>query len=238
MKIIGLMLASNNQENGRSYLDMVTACKETWIKKRHPNVEVISTWGKTFNPYLTEKLNNNEWMLTQENDLLINTEEHRANLLIKTVKGMECALLKYPDLDYVFRPNCGSYICTELLYDFLKDQPDKNYYSGMFGDYKGVEFCSGSCTLYSKDVVEHIVENQSKLQYDGWDMMDDVSMGKFLKESGYKRTDGAKRVMIQTEQQLVEKWDKKCYHHYFCHTINPQLIYKCHELFEGVTNEN
>ena len=63
MRLVGLMLASNNEENGRSYMDMVTACKETWIANRHPNVEVISTWGRTYQPYITTKIKEGEWII-------------------------------------------------------------------------------------------------------------------------------------------------------------------------------
>jgi len=233
MRVVGLMLASNNEENGRSYMDMVTACKETWIANRHPNVEVIATWGKTYQPYITEKVKEGEWILTQENDLLINTEEQRENLLIKTIKGMECALLKYPDLDYIFRPNCGSYVKTDLLYEFLQDKPREKYFGGILGKHKGIPFISGACMLLSRDVVELIVKNQDKINLDGWKMMDDVSLAQYLYSVGIEGTGDGHRVMASSEQELEDSWDRHCYHYYFCHTINPELVRKTHLLFRG-----
>ena len=233
MKIIGLMLASNNMEHGKSYMDMVTACKETWIKHRHPNVEVVATWGDTYCPEITKKLNKDDWIITPQNDLYINTKEHRANLLIKTIKGMECALARWPDLDYVFRPNCGSYINTHLLYKFLKDKPRQNYFAGITGEHMGIPFISGACMLFSKDIVKLIVDHQDEINLDGWGMMDDVSMGKFLDSMNIPFSNDGQRVMADSEHQLNQLWDKDCYHHYFCHTINPRLIYQCHELFKG-----
>lgn len=232
MRVVGLMLASNNDEGVKSYMDMVTACKETWIKNKHENVEIISTWGKTYQPYITEKIPEGDWILTPDNDLLINTEEHRANLLIKTIKGMECALLRWDDIDYFFRPNCGSYVETSLLYEFLQNQPREKYYGGIVGESRGFEFVSGACTLYSRDLAELIVANQDKINLDGWKMMDDVSVGKFMKDMSITPTNNGQRIMSKAENHLQANFDPNCYHYYFCHTINPKLIYKCQELFD------
>jgi len=236
MRVVGLMLASNNVESGKSYMDMVTACKETWIKNKHENVEIISTWGRTYQPHITEKIPEGEWILTPENDLLINTEEHRANLLIKTIKGMECALQRWDDIDYFFRPNCGSYVETSLLYKFLENQPREKYYGGITGHRSDKRnnffFVSGACTLYSRDLAELIVANQNKLNFDGWKMMDDTSVGKFMSEMSITPTNNGQRIMSGDENHLQKNFDPNCYHYYFRHTINPKLIYKCQELFD------
>lgn len=39
--------------------------------------------------------------------------------------------------------------------------------------------------------------------------------------------------MKVNEQELKDSWDRKCYHYYFCHTINPELVPKTHLLFRG-----
>lgn len=232
MRVVGLMLASNNVENRKSYMDMVTACKETWIKNRHENVEIMATWGKTYQPYITQKIPQGEWILTQENDILINTEERRENLLIKTIKGIECALQRWDDIDYFFRPNCGSYVETTLLYEFLENQPREKYYGGIIGENQGYQYVSGACTIFSRDLAELIVENQDKMNLDGWKMMDDVSIGKFMSEISVTPVNTKQRVMANSESDLLANFDPNCYHHYFCHTINPKLIYKCQELFD------
>ena len=191
MRLVGLMLASNNTENHRSYLDMVTACKETWIKDKHPNVDIVSTWGNKYESHLISHLKDCEYIVTQDNDMLIQTPESRGNLAIKSIKGMEYALEKYPDLDYVFRPNCGSYINTHLLHDFLLDKPRVNYYAGIPVQSGRVDlrFASGACYLLSRDLVELIVEKQNRINLDGWRLMDDCSIGLFLKSEGIKFTE-------------------------------------------------
>ena len=230
IEVVGIMLASENSEEGKSYAHMVQACKETWIKECHPNVAVHPVFGdpsvKSFGPSsLDLRINRINTEIT------VHTAEHRANLLGKTISAMEWALGEHKDARFFFRPNCGSYIHTELLYNFLNTQAPFEYYSGIFGSHKGVPFCSGSCTLFSRDVVELMVSKKNEINFDGWIMMDDVSIGKFLNEQGIPRANGAKRINVRGSQDLHDKFDNQCYHHYFCHTINPNLIRETHRLF-------
>ena len=175
-----------------------------------------------------------EYVLTQDNDLLIQTPEARETLAIKTIKGMECALEKYPDLDYIFRPNCGSYVHTHLLHDFLLDKPRKRYYAGVPMECRGVNYVSGACFILSRDLVELTVEKQDCINLDGWKFMDDCSIGDFLSSEGVQISDTKNRVDAHDERELLSKWDSNCHHYYFCHTINPELIRKTHLLFTGV----
>lgn len=227
-KVVGIMLASSNSEDSKSYADMVKACKETWISCKHPDVEVWATYGVDEPTEEADLLTVNE----EAGDLIVNTLEHRANLLHKTLVGIEWALRRYPEAEYIFRPNCGSYINTHLLYDHLMLQQKSDYYSAIFGiDYNKIPFCSGSCILLSRDIAQLLVDNIDQINLDGWIMMDDVSIGKFLHESGIERVDGAKRVNVRSQEELDKKFDREVYHHYFCHTINPLLIYQTHKLF-------
>ena len=223
MKVIGLMLASNNSEGNKSYTDMVEACKKTWIADSQ--LDVYAVWGADRN----YSLKDDEWKVV-ENDIFVQTKESRTNLLKKTIKGMEFALQQ--GFDFLFRPNCGSYIHTSLLHNFLKDKPRVKYYSGIFGTHGDTKYCSGSCTLFSRDVIELLVNEQENLNYNGYEMMDDVSIGHFLFNRGINRTSGAQRIQARNINDLEKNFDPSCYHYYFCHTINPELIYKCHNLFK------
>jgi hypothetical protein len=147
---------------------------------------------------------------------------------------MGYALDAHPTAEYFFRPNCGSYVNTHLLYEFLQDKPRLKYYSGFCGSCKGIDYCSGACILLSRDLVQLIVDHQDShmMNYDGWDLMDDVAIGNFLcGHQKIQRTDGVPRVIAKTSEELRNRFDPSCWHYYFGHTINPQLIYDCHELF-------
>lgn len=225
IEVVGIMLASNNSEGGRSYTHMVQACKETWIKECHQNVAVHPVFGdpsvKSFGPSSLD--------VNSLSEIIVRTAESRENLLGKTISAMEWALNEYKDAKFFFRPNCGSYVNTNLLYNFLQTQNKSGYYSGIFGNVQNIDYCSGSCTLFSRDLVQMMVDNKNNLEYNG--MMDDVSMGYFLQNQKVKRSDGAKRVNVRGSEDLYDKFDSNCYHHYFCHTINPNLIRETHRLF-------
>ncbi len=209
-KTIGLMLASQNFEGSRSYSDMVKACRNTWADET-----VFSVYG---NSTATERVGH---------VIFVETPESRENLLRKTIKGME--LLLEDEFDYLFRPNCGSYVNIPLLNKFLENKPRERYYDGIMGNVQGVRYASGSCILMSRDVVELLVETQDELEYDGRIMMDDVSIGHHLEKHNILVNGAAIRRNCRTEEMIENNWLPQCYHHYFCHTINPKLIYKCHE---------
>jgi len=223
MKILGLMLASNTCEGGKCYSKMVEACRNTWAKNS-TNIDIYSIYG-TDNPirstYGSCKTNNY--------DIIINTIESRRNLLHKTIKAIEFCLHNM-EFDFLFRPNCGSYINTNLLYNFLLDKPKDKYYDGINGMYDGIKYSSGACILMSRDVAELLIEKQNLLEYDGAIYMDDVSIGKFFIEQKIELQKNALREDCISETDLVSKFNNRCYHYYFCHTINPDLIYKCHNL--------
>lgn len=225
--ILGLMLASDGCESpGRCYKNMVEACKKTWINSSTENCKIFAVYGKQGR----EQLLNNQSLVIIEDCIIVNTTEARSNLLKKTIKAMEYCLEYHQDYDYFFRPNCGSYVNTRLLKEFLLDKPRTNYYSSMNGLFNGIKYGSGACILFSKDIVKILVENQDKLEYNGEIYMDDVAIGKFLNTYGIPLQTDALRYICNNEQEIESKIDSKCYHYYFNHTINPNLIYKCHKL--------
>lgn len=230
-KLIGLMLSSNNCENGLCYSYMVQACKDTWIKTSPNNVKVYMVYGDTHKSHLLNDLKDNEYIVTEENEIITKTEESRANLLRKTVKAIEYCLDNDPDIDFIFRPNCGSYINTALLSKFLEDKPRNGFYCGINGYFNNIRYSSGACILMSKDVAKLIVDNQTELEYDGNRLMDDVAIGDFLSKRGIDLKSDAMRIDSSSVSELHNSFNKQCYHYYFRHSINPILIYECHNLF-------
>jgi hypothetical protein len=122
--------------------------------------------------------------------------EARNTILRKTVAFFEYCL-ENKDFDYMFRPNCGSYINYHLFEEFINKNKFSNEgvyfgttqkihmrndnspeYSHVSIDQPGFYFVSGAAYLISKDVVEFIVKNQQRLFYGG--MNDDVAIGQLL----------------------------------------------------------
>ena len=283
MKVVGLMLAStvSSDRGPENYTSMVNACKETWHKTVSDDVKVFSVFGNTYKSHLLEGTTRNEVVFDEDDlDIIVNTWELRTNILRKSVKGMEFLLNNY-EFDYLFRPNCGSYVNTANLLSYLEDKPRDRYYDGMMGNTtaigssklscvtndKGkmefkvkktpIPFCSGACTLYSRDVVELIVQNQDGLEYDGVKRMDDAFTGIFLNSVGVQphelqgqyteekrkeltnvKNHVQKRIIAKSSKELQELFLPNVFHYYFGHTLNPNLIHECHSLFGFEVQEN
>lgn len=87
------------------------------------------------------------------------------------------------DYDYIFHTNSSSYIDKELLYEWLKDKPKENFYSGVIGRFRDYDFASGCGFTLSKDVVVKILENQNSWEHGE---SDDASLGRLLCDLGYE----------------------------------------------------
>jgi hypothetical protein len=224
MKVAVLMLSSNDG----GYRKMVDACKETWIDNAPENTKVFYNYGRGHKDELLKGLGKDEYVVTEDNEIIVNSSETRENLLKKTIKGFEYLLNQ--DFDYIVRVNCGSYINLNLLNRFLLDKPRTGYYSGVNGLYGSIKYASGACIKMSTDVVMLLVEKQDELEYDGNKLMDDVSIGDFLLKNHIKLQNDSQRV-DSTTSELRQLFDKNCYHHYFKHQIDPNAIHLCHKLY-------
>jgi hypothetical protein len=237
MKIAVLMLSSNGE-----YKKMVDACKETWINDAPEGTKVFYSYGRGHKDELLKGLGKDEYVVTEDNEIIVNTREARENILKKTIKGFEYLLNQ--DFDYIVRINCGSYINLNLLNRFLLDKPRTGYYSGVNDTWGtqiqiaftgGIKYASGACIKMSTDVVGLLVEKQDELEYDGNKLMDDVSIGDFLLKNHIKLQNDSQRVDSFTNQ-LRRRFDKKCYHHYFRHSVDQNAIYICHHLSGGIVD--
>tara|TARA_R100000008_G_C3583357_1_gene170250 strand:+ start:1817 stop:2551 length:735 start_codon:yes stop_codon:yes gene_type:complete len=238
MKVLGLMLASNNVEAGSSYGAMVEACKKTWHKNIPDNFNIFSVFADSYDLFsVKDKIKPNEYKVV-DNDIIVNINESRDNLLKKTILGLEFLLNNY-EFDYVFRPNCGSYINLNNLNKYLKDKPLKKYYDGpknCLDWYKNIPYSSGSCMIFSRDVAELLVNDKDNMEYR---CIDDTTIAIHLHKNNISlytekswRPSGTDpfRLLMNTVEELDENFNKDTYHYYFRHTLNPNLIYRCHEL--------
>jgi len=241
MKIILGVLA--NDDDG--YDKMVQATKETCYKTIPSNFEVFYLYGHRRG---VNDIPQNGYKIDGSN-FYYDCPEARVLLLVKTVAFFQYCYY-YKDFDYIFRPNCGSYINLPLLEKFIIENnlPKENLYFGVKNKTSKDPFASGAGYLLSKDVVGHIVEKSSELVYDAryYDeelnlpYMDDVSLGKFLNETMgihiYDKdnvTALRKDVKIDDLENNPNIVDDECYHYYFCHSIDPRCLYKVHQLTEN-----
>jgi hypothetical protein len=233
MKIIVGVLA--NDEDG--YDKMVQAAKDTCYKDIPEEFEVFYLYGRRSGVNIPK-----DYYKLDGNDFYYDFMEARRFLLIKTVAFFEYCYYN-EDFDYIFRPNCGSYISLPLLRDFIleKQLPKEDLYFGSAHGSPPPYYVSGSGILLSKNLIQSIVENKESLIYDGdvhvnmdgkqVPMIDDISIGTFLYESlGIVPTPGALLEFVNLETLLNDNSfvDGKCYHYHFQATREPKCFYEVH----------
>ncbi len=120
-KIIVGVLASDNG----GYANMVQACRDTCYSKSHipENVSVFYIYG------------HRQGITTPEKSKVIgdcfyhNHPESRRNIIYKTIAFFEYCCDNF-EFDYIYRPNCGSYVNLSILNGIANELPSKNLYFG------------------------------------------------------------------------------------------------------------
>lgn len=84
--------------------------------------------------------------------------------------------------DFIVRMNSSTFINIDKVVEQIKDLSG-DVYMGFFE--KDWNFCSGALTVFSKSVIQKIVENKHNLDYN---IEDDLSIGRLLQRLGVKKT--------------------------------------------------
>lgn len=181
------------------YISLEKTIRETWASKLHPDVGVVYYYGES-----------NEIKMVDDK-FYSNTPEGLYNIGYKTLNLFDYALNNM-EFDYIFRTNSSSYVNIEKLLDFIMDKPKENFYSGVIGNYGGINFASGSGYFISRNLVDLVVEQKNR-----WDhrLIDDVSLGKLMLENNIKVYRG-KRVNLSVMDNIIPEG----YHYRIKHPSN------------------
>ena len=177
------------------------------------------------------------------------TPEGRENLYYKTIDGFEW-LLENEEFDYVLRTTVGTYIDLHLLKQMVEKIGIKdNIYAGSKGVYSNshnanqppvIEYGSGSAFLISRNLVELLVKAERENTIDlvrGHHKIkcigDDPTIGKFIAyDLGVELITWNKAEFTSVSQIGSNAINQlQCY---FCHQINPELMYAVHRA-KGLT---
>ena len=164
MKLIILVLSK--KDNGNIYDKFYQLQKDTWDSVDVENVSTFFYFGDSSENYIDGE------------DIFVSTEDSLRNCGLKTIEVFK--ILKDYHYDFIFRTNSSSYVDKELLYKFLLDKPKLRYYAGKVGNHYNIPFASGSGFVMSKDIVDFLLLNESKINHH---FLDDVSFGKILSEN-------------------------------------------------------
>jgi len=223
-KIVILVLACDVE----GYDKMVQSVRDTWGSRVPDNIKIYYIYGTR--PGFASVAGST--YLYKNNILISDAPEVRELLLKKTIMSFNWCNQKL-EYDYIFRCNCGSYINLEALNKFVEDKPTKNFYCAIKGyNLHGLEFGSGSGYFISRDIVEKIIKCKNNLNYTGLqDCIDDVALGNFIiTQLNIPLDKRAHRKDCRTEKEFNMCVDSHTYHYYFCHAINPNLMYHAHTI--------
>ncbi len=81
----------------------------------------------------------------------------------KTIEAFEFSLEKF-QFDYLLRTTVSTFVRTDLLYNKLLTRPRENYFSGyIVGNNPETQFISGNNMIFSRDLVQKIVDDKNIL---------------------------------------------------------------------------
>lgn len=126
-------------------------------------------------------------------------ETYTPGILQKTVRGFEEMNAKHPDYEVLYRTNISTFLLLDRIIDRINTVISQNGH-GKHNIYSGytflsstpgivdnklninpnVKFISGIDIMLSKDVVEFLIVNKEKLNYN---IIDDLEIGRFLHEN-------------------------------------------------------
>lgn len=142
---------------------------------------------------------------------------------------------KYYSWNYLTRTHSGSYVNLNLLDQQLKLLPSQKLAYGPPGFTGTYWFASGSCTSFSSDVSDLLIENiktiiSIQLSTAGYE--DGLVFGSFINKLGIPVTP-SKKIDIDHPKMMVDSswFDKNCYHYYFIHTKDARPHYIIHKKF-------
>lgn len=95
--------------------------------------------------------------------------------------------LRVPDWNFVYFTTASSYVRVGALLERTADLPRTGAFAGtlMVEGTTGEEFASGANRIFSRDVVQHIVERRSEYAND---VMEDVGVSRLVAQMGVKLT--------------------------------------------------
>jgi hypothetical protein len=177
MKIIILIIASNNQEHEADLLCQ----KDTWVSDCNKNVQVIYLRGW-----------NNNYFYRNEDVLFVPCKEEYSLILKKTILGIQY-IIDNLDFDILIRSNVSTYFETHRLARELNRPVYKNSFFGgyfdrsdqkIFGNRGSFEYISGTGIFLSKYAALDLCKINPE---DYLGIFDDLAISNFLDDKKIRK---------------------------------------------------
>jgi hypothetical protein len=157
-----------------------------------------------------------------DNNEIITTVPDLYSLIgAKTLDAFDFSVQNF-EFDYIYRTNVSSYLDLRRLRQFIGDKPKNNFYAGLRGNHRGIDFASGCGYFISRDLVLKVLRNK-----DLWDhnLIDDVAIGKLLIRDLNVDLHEIERIDLHSvdldSRQIIE--NPLNVFHYRCKASNPDI---------------
>lgn len=133
---------------------------------------------------------------------------------LKTLAAFIYALENF-DFDFVYRTNISSYVEIERLFEFGKNLPSGDVYSGPFANHEEITFASGSGYFLSRSLIEKVIESRND-----WNHLeiDDVALGQLTSNFQGLKLVPTGRIDFESPKHVydVSQSDFESVFHYRC----------------------
>jgi hypothetical protein len=168
MKLLVLILGARCAP----YPEIINNSLATWGSLANENISVYPYYG---NHNKTELVNG---------ELLINTND--LYITYKTLLAYDYILNNF-EFDYLHRVGASTYSRIDKCYEYLLTAPREKCYVGNKQTIQGITYASGTHLIFSRDIVQKIVENKGLINDNQW--AEDWVIGKFLEKNNIQVTD-------------------------------------------------
>jgi galactitol-specific phosphotransferase system IIB component len=181
-KLIILVIASHGDRYDRflKIWEKYEAC--------HPQIKVLYVYGNKIDITLeAERVERSESKADKIDRFIISdsVENFVPGILQKTIYSFEYIINNF-EFDFVLRTNLSSFFVFPKLFAYLSELPLTRCYSGMKLQGRGhIPFISGAGIFLSCDMILLLTSKPELLDYS---LVDDVSIGKFMKQHGIAAT--------------------------------------------------
>jgi len=193
---------------------------QTWANNLPSNIQIVFYYGNSKN----SKTHNSD------NEITIDCDDNRDNILLKTIKMFQYANSNY-NFDYVLRLCACSYINIPKLQSFVDKLPNELVFSGPINRLSEgaanrlkldrIQFITGANMLFSKDVINKLSMNINNFDYKKYGRVDDVAISLFINEHIIKQEKWILQSWIGLDSSSIENTlqlkKKNSYHYHYNH---------------------
>lgn len=226
-KILILILSSNGV-----YEETNKLSEQTWLKEitNYKNMQYFFYYGK------------NNSKSKDANKIFTNNDETRNKILNKTIDVFKY-VNKNIEFDYILRLCACSYVDLKKLNNFVKTLENRKIFSGPFNNtsegadkrynLKREPFITGANMLFSKDVVDFIVKNETLLDYAKYGHADDLNISMIINSHYILKSQWLNQAWININDTSINYCEQlknnNFYHYHYNHNKFKQKLLEFHK---------